>query len=222
MTDRVLGDPWFWGRAWERLSEFKTTSLVDLSILDFNLLANWLEHRETLRSASPYCYYIDMRTLENIVKGSSENFLKTNLSLSECSKISKKPVILLLGSCTDYETPILLVLNYDEGKALLLGTHEETQRFDAPKWLHDIWTAVGHFFGWDCSNSSVSTIILRWIPVRIGSPQCNKVKANINLRGGQNLLKKQPRWLIRCLLGSGHGRTMDGGNRSPRIFIVPG
>lgn len=204
------------------LSEFKTTSLVDLSILDFNLLADWLEHRETLRSASPYCYYIDMRTLESIVRGSSENLLKTNLSLSECSKNSKKPVILLLGSCADYKTPILLVLNYDEGKALLLGVHEESQGFDAPKWLHDIWTAVAHFFGWDCSNASISMIMLRWISVRIGCPQSNQVKPDLNLREGQNLLKKQPQWLIRCFLGSGHGRTMDGENRSPRIFIVPG
>ena len=108
-----------------------------------------------------------MRTLENLVKGSSENFLKTNLSLSECSNNSKKPVILVLQSCADYQTPILLVLNYEERKVLLLGIHEERMRFDAPKWLHDIWKAVGHFFGWDCGNPPVSTIILSWIPVRM-------------------------------------------------------
>lgn len=185
MIARVLGDPWFWERAWERLKDFKTTSLVDLAILDFNLLADWLEHRETLRGAGPSCYYVDMRTLENIVQGSSENFptTKANLSLSESSINSKKPVILLLESCAYYETPILLVLNYEEGKALLLGIRDECQISDAPEWLHDIWTAVGQFFGWDCSNSSVSMIILSWIPVRI-CLQISQVKANINLREG--------------------------------------
>jgi len=172
MIARVLGDPWFWERAWERLKEFKTTSLVDLAILDFNLLADWLEHRETLRGAGPSCYYVDMRTLENMVQGSTENFpTKAHLSLSESSINSKKPVILLLESlaCAYYETPILLVLNYEEGKALLLGipSRDECKISDAPEWLHDIWTAVGQFFGWDCSDSSVSMIILSWIPVRI-------------------------------------------------------
>lgn len=167
MTARVLGDPWFWERAWGRLKDFKTTSLVDLSILDFNLLADWLENRETLRGAGPSCYYIDMRTLENILRGSSESFPKTNLSLSETSNNSKKPVILLLESCASYDTPILLVLNFEEGKALLLGIHEECPMSDAPDWLHKIWTAVGQFYGWDCGNLSVSMIILSWIPVRI-------------------------------------------------------
>jgi hypothetical protein len=169
MTARVLGDPWFWERAWEWLKEFKTTSLVDLSILDFNLLADWLENRETLRGAGPSCYYVDMRTLENIVQGSSEIFPKANLSLS--SNNSKKPVILLLESCPNYSTPILLVLNYEERKALLLGIRlgvgDECQISDAPEWLYHIWTAVGKFLGWDCGNSSVSMIILSWIPVRI-------------------------------------------------------
>lgn len=170
MTARVLGDPWFWGRAWERLKEFRTTSLVELSILDFNILADWLENRETLRGAGPSCYYIDVQTLENIVRGSSETFPKTNLSLSESSNNSKKPVIFLLESCK-YETPILLVFNYEERKALLLGIRvgDEGQISDAPDWLRVIWTAVGQFFGWDCGNSSVSTIILSWIPVRISA-----------------------------------------------------
>ena len=167
MTARVLGDPWFWERAWEWLKEFKTNSIVHLSILDFNLLADWLENRETLRGAGPSCYYVDMRTLENVLQGSSEIFPKANLSLSESSNNSKKPVILLLKSCAHYETPILLVLNYEERKALLLGTRDECPISDAPEWLHDIWTAVAQFFGWDCGNSSVSMIILSWIPVWI-------------------------------------------------------
>lgn len=151
------------------LSRFKTTSLIDLSILDFNLLADWLENRETLGSASLFYYYIDMRTLENLVHGSSEIFLKANLSLSECSNNSIKPVFLLLKACIYYETPILLVLNYEEGKALLLGTRcDEDQIFVAPEWLRDIWRVVGQFFGWDCHDASVpSMIILSWIPVWI-------------------------------------------------------
>jgi hypothetical protein len=105
-----------------------------------------------------------MRTLKNIIQGSSEKFPKTNLSLSESNNL-KKPVILLLESCACYETPIILILNYEEGKALLLGIRD-CLISDAPEWLHDIWTAVGQFFGWDCLNDS-SIIILSWIPVRI-------------------------------------------------------
>jgi hypothetical protein len=80
-------------------------------------------------------------------------------------KISpKKPVFLLVEKCPDYSYPLLLVLNFEEEKALFLGVSENGQRYDNPEWFDRIWRVVRQFFGWKghvCHDINLKN----WIPV---------------------------------------------------------
>ncbi|KAF8803046.1 hypothetical protein BYT27DRAFT_7226128 [Phlegmacium glaucopus] len=198
MAARILGDPWFWGRAWEKLIKFNTTCPVDPAILDFNILADWLENRETLGGASPLCYYLDMRSLESIVHGSPEILLKANLLLPECSA-PKMPVVLLLEKCPGYERPVLLVLDYGQGKALLLGSSDEGQILDTPEWFQEIWTAVACFFGWDYVVSSIPIILRSWMQAGLDFGQKSAWLFHLMISGeGRSMifLKTLNRWRL--------------------------
>lgn len=160
----LLGDPWFWGRAWAQLKEFDVFSLVGLSILDFHLLAEWLEKHEGLGASSAPCYYIDIRTLDKLCHGSTESSLRSHFLFPVDKIPPKKPVFLLLENCPSYGCPLLLVLNFEKEKALFLGVSEDRRIYSNPEWLDTIWDAVGRFFGWE-SQACRHIIVKDWIPV---------------------------------------------------------
>jgi hypothetical protein len=160
----LLGDPWFWGKAWEQLKGFNVLSPIGLSILDFHLLAEWLEKCEGLGTSSPPCYYIDMRTLDQLCNGFTEISLRSYFSFPVERSLSKKLVFLLVETCPDYSYPLLLVLNFEEERALFLGANEDGRRYDHPGWFYTIWNAVGDFFGWE-TYACRDIILKNWIPV---------------------------------------------------------
>jgi hypothetical protein len=163
---RILGDPWFWGRAWEKLLTLNSASPIDLAILDFYLLSDWLENRTSFRNSSPPFYYIDIRTLKKLCQGAGEPSIK-GLFGREGAVVEKKLVFLLLES-SPYERPSFLILNYEKGKALLLGTSESKEMFNNPQWFHETWTAVANFFEWDCpSSASASIVVQNWVAVGV-------------------------------------------------------
>jgi hypothetical protein len=169
MTDvlgRILGNPWFWGRVWEKLPGLNPASPIDLAILDFYLLSDWLENRKGLMNSSPPLYYVDLRTLKSLLQGTPDRSVK-GLFFGEVAALDKKPVFLLLEKLLpDHNWPLLLILNYEKKKALLLGTTETKEMFNNPPWFRVIWTRVADFFEWDCpSPASASILVQPWIPV---------------------------------------------------------
>lgn len=174
MTDfflgRILGDPWFWGTVWEKLSGLNSASPIDLAILDFYLLSDWLENRKSNMNSSPPFYYIDMRTIRKLRGGTTELSIK-ELFGGERAVVEQKLVFLLLEEFPPYERPLFLILSYEKGKALLLGTSESKEMFNNPQWFDEIWTSVADFFGWDCPGSaSASIVVQNWIPVSFFIP----------------------------------------------------
>lgn len=127
-------------------------------------MAEWLEKRENLGASSPSCYYIDIRTLDKLCHGTTESTLRSDFSFSEDKIPPKKPVFLLVETCPDYAHPLLLVLNFEEEKALFLGVNEDGRRYDNPAWFDRIWSVVALFFGWE-SYICHDIILKNWIPV---------------------------------------------------------
>ena len=140
---------------------------VDLAILDFYLLSDWLENRKsnTNPGPSPPFYYIDMRTIRKLRRGATDLPIR-GLFWGERAVVEQKLVFLLLEQCPPYEHPLFLILSHERGKALLLGTSESKEMFNTPQWFDEIWTSVADFFEWDCpSSSSASIVVQNWIPV---------------------------------------------------------
>lgn len=164
----VLGDPWFWGTAWDRLKNYTTKDPLDLSILDFHFMGEWLEKREVWGESMPPCYYVDMRSLKKLQSRSTVCSLKEHLSLSVDSELPKALVFILMEKCPDHDKPFLLVLNYRQGeeKALILGIDPDSRKFMRPKWFCDIWKLVAEALGWKSSNVESITILLqKWTNV---------------------------------------------------------
>jgi hypothetical protein len=140
-----------------------SASPIDLAILDFYLLSDWLENRRS--NSSPPFYYIDMRTLRKLREGVADLSIK-RLFWGEDAVAEQKLVFLLLEEFSPYDRPLFLILSYKERKALLLGTSESKEVFSNPQWFNKTWTSVANFFEWDCPNSaSASIVVQNWIPV---------------------------------------------------------
>lgn len=140
-----------------------SASPIDLAILDFYLLSDWLENRR-INSSSSF-YYIDMRTVQKLHQGVVKPSTK-ELFWREGEAVRKKPVFLLLEHASLYNRPHFLILNYEIKKALLLGTAESTEKFNNPQWFQETWTSVADFFGWDFpSSTSASIVVQNWISV---------------------------------------------------------
>lgn len=158
----MLGDPWFWGNAWEKLQLLDPGRPVDLSILDFHLMAEWLEKRENLGNTFPSCYYVDMRTLDNSTTLSICS-LRQRLSLPIDSPLPMEPVFLLVRRDRG---PLLLIFNYFEECTLILGGLENKGEAAVPPWIANLWVSVAELFNWKIQPLRFDRIFHRdWIKV---------------------------------------------------------
>jgi len=168
----ILSDPHFWVNAWETLKSFNHEYPVNISILDFHILAEWLERGQKDKRGHQFCYYIDMLTLKRIREGWPSGFIRACLLLPKLDALPKREVFFIETNFPGHnETPLLVVLNHKLEKVLILGINQDYSDSDPEQesrhgsWLYNIWTQVANQFGWATSNTSVSILFRSWIHV---------------------------------------------------------
>ncbi|KDR65092.1 hypothetical protein GALMADRAFT_148995 [Galerina marginata CBS 339.88] len=166
----LMGDPWFWGRAWNGLRVMNDDGPIPIEVIDLYLLSCWHDLREASSGTIPNCYYIDERTAREISKGSQSVDLREILLVTRDLPLQRFPVLTILKgneAGPGPAFPLLLLLNYELNQVIVLGWNqkEENRWIDSiPEWMRVLWRKVGESLGW--MPSLLPTIsAMNWITV---------------------------------------------------------
>jgi len=154
----VLGNLKFWALSWEALKKIMVQSFLPMLILDFYLLARYLDS-----SRNYGCHYVDVATYGKLQDGAAVEELRDKLSIPQLGTILEMvPVVLLVDSSQipNHEKLALLILNYQLGKVIILDPEDQYQGD-----VQAMWMAIGRLFNWSSIALSPSILCEQWIEV---------------------------------------------------------
>jgi hypothetical protein len=167
----VLGNPKFWALSWEALKNITVQSFLPMLILDFYLLARYLDSPR-----NHGCHYVNVATYRKLQDGVPVAELRDTLSLPQLgTTIEMVPVVLLVdvSERPHHEKLALLILNYELGKVIILDPADQ-YRGD----IQAMWMAIGRLFNWKTIALNPSIFHEQWITVSHSLPQVQILISN--------------------------------------------